>query len=242
MKSEPTADVFSALTRRALVKPRHLLDMITINKLSFTIPNKMCNKKNNQIFKNAHFLNKRHICCLEHGLQKVYAHNFNKVWSCSCWHNRCTLHERSANWRSIEVQVLLEWQGTTEEERLVSSTRQGWDSKSGPCFWKHLGTKSWVEDCVFSTKVIQLHVWHAVWTQLLTINLHLGRKNKKISRLTSKNPTMCVSIDLHLTKDNVGVKMLIVVRGIYRWWEHLISAISAVFKPRKILATWTPSF
>lgn len=39
-------------------------------------------------------------------------------------------------WRSIEVPVLLKWQGTTEEERLVSSTRQGRDSKSGPIFFK----------------------------------------------------------------------------------------------------------
>lgn len=47
-------------------------------------------------------------------------------------------------WRSIEVPVLLKWQGTTEEERLVSSTRQEGDSKSGPDFFflRHLGTKS----------------------------------------------------------------------------------------------------
>lgn len=89
----------------------------------------------------------------------------------------------------------------------------------------------------FCTKVRRLHVWSAVSTQ--TINLSLGWKNTHKINTTTSKILSCLSIDLHLTKDNLGVKML---RKERFTGEHLISAIRTVFKQRRgFLATWTPS-
>lgn len=135
------------------IKPCHLLDVIK-NKLSFTIPNKMCKKY--QIFKNAHFHNKCHICRFKHSLQNVYAHHFHKVWSWSCWHSRCTLH-RSVNWWVAEVPVLLKWRGP------LRGGRGRWNQtrESNPGFRKPLGTESRKTNACFSTKSTTCVTWIA---------------------------------------------------------------------------------
>lgn len=43
----------------------------------------------------------------------------------------------------------------------------------------------------------------------MTINLNLGwEKQKKIKNTTTSKILSCLSIELHLTEDNLGVKML----------------------------------
>lgn len=60
---------------------------------------------------------------------------------------------------------------------------------------------------IFSTKLTRLHVWSAVSIQLLTTKLNLGWEQNQKNTTTSKILS-CLSIDLHLTKDNLGVTML----------------------------------
>lgn len=69
----------------------------------------------------------------KHCLQMFMHIISNIVWSCSCWHIKCTLHRRSANWRIIwgTFKVAGHYRGG---KRLNSSTsrQRGEDSESVP--------------------------------------------------------------------------------------------------------------
>lgn len=176
----------------------------------------MCKKY--QIFKNAHFLNKRHICFFKHCLQ-MFMHIISIKYGPAAAGIIGALDTGGVQ-TDIEVPVLLKWQGTTEEERLVSSTRQEWDSKVGPLFLKTSWHQELRWNLCFSTKVLWLHVWSAVSTQLLT---NLDWNFLFIFFTTSTKILSCLSIYLHLTKDNLGVKMLSNKR--YRCQEKFTSAL-----------------
>jgi len=111
------------------------------------------------------------------------------VWSCSCWHNSCTLHKRSANWWRIEVPVLFKVAGHYRGGRLLSST-----PRVGSLFLK----TSWHRELRWNSCLVVSRP--GFWQY--TSELRLERKTR-----TSKI-LLCLSIKLHLTKNIPGGKML----------------------------------
>lgn len=166
--------MFSASTRRALVAIYWM--WLTI---SFTIPNKMCKKISN-IQKNAHFLNKRHICCFKHCLQ-MFMHIISiKCGPAAAGIIRGALYTGGVQTDgALRYRFFLKWQGTTEEEEKAGqlyTPRTG--LRAGSLFLKtSRPPESWDE--TFSTKVMRLRVWSAVSTQLLMINLSWKEEEKK---------------------------------------------------------------
>lgn len=81
----------------------------------------MCKKY--QIFKNAHFLNKHHICCFKHCLQ-MFMHKNSIKYGPAAAGIVGALYTGVQIDGALRYRFFLKWQGTTEEERLVSSTHQ----------------------------------------------------------------------------------------------------------------------
>lgn len=173
---------------------------------------------------NAHCVNKHHICCFKHCLQM-----FMHIISVKCGPDGiidALYTKRSANWRSIEVPVLLKWQGTTEQRGWSVLHRRQDAKKSRVRDFKNISAPKADMMLIFSVRIGENS-----WVFFVILYCETRLKNKW---LTSKILS-CLSINLHLTK----IKWFYIVKAIWRRIHIYIKKYFCLH--RGVWATLTPS-